>query len=372
MGNKKKILFIAHWYPNSQDTHKGIFIRNHAKSLHPVSDLTVIDFNISYAKVFYAKKVYREIDRDGLDTLHVHIKSKYYKLLYYFLAFQMCVLKKALKKENIAVSDFDLIFSNVLFPSGIVGYRLARKYNKPLYHIEHWSYLSTFLQKDFHRKEAAKVLKYATKVIVVSEVLKRSMEQFCESSKIYIVPNVVDTHFVFCPKIEEKGTVKFLAIANWRKPKNPFVFVDALEELAKERKDLQIKLTMIGEGEQLERIKKQTISYEINFEGKVENSNLQTYYQNADFFLHGSDYETFSIVAIEALLTGTPVIGSKVGILPAVINESNGILCENNSTHWYNGIQASLATKYNHAEIAENIKNQFTYSAISKEFEELI
>lgn len=370
MSDKKKILFIAHWYPNELDTHKGIFIRNHAKSLHAVSKLTVIDFNISGGKEIYTKKVKREIDQDGLDILHIHINSKYYKFLYYFLTFQFCVLKKALKKENIQAENFDLIMSNVLFPSGIIGYRLAKKYRKPLYHIEHWSYLSTFLKKDFHRKEGAKVLKYASKVMVVSEILKKSMEQFCDAAKIAIIPNVVDSHFHFEPKDNKKGIIEFLAIANWRKPKNPFVFIASLEELAQQRKDLAIRLVMVGEGDQLNQFKAQKHSFEIIYPGKVANADLQSYYQRSDYFLHGSDYETFSIVAIEALLTGTPVIASKVGILPEVIDYSNGILCENDSNSWLEGLKKALDMNFDNKRIAENIKDQFTLNSIAKKFEE--
>lgn len=372
MSDKKKILFIAHWYPNELDTHKGIFIRNHAKSLHAVSDLTVIDFSIAHSSGLYNKKVYRETDADGIDVLHVHIRSKFYKLIYYFLAFQRCILKRALKKENVAVEGFDLIMSNVLFPSGIIAYRIAKRARKPLYHIEHWSYLSTFLKKDFHRKEGAKVLEYASKVLVVSEVLKKSMEQFCDAAKIAIIPNVVDSHFHFAAKDAKNGSVTFLAIANWRKPKNPFVFVDALEELAQQRKDLTIRLVMIGEGEQLSQIKAQKHSFEIIYPGKVVNTDLQSYYQRANFFLHGSDYETFSIVSIEALLTGTPVIGSKVGVLPELIDHSNGVLCENDSAAWLTGIQTALETNYEHEQIAAKIKDRFTFDAIIARFGEIL
>lgn len=372
MGTRKKILFIAHWYPNSTDTHKGIFIRNHALSLNAVSDLTVLDFSISYSSDFYSKKIFREKDHQGLDVLHIHVRSKFYKLLYYWIFFQTCILKKAFKQEKILLQQYDFIQTNVLFPSGIVGYRLARKFKKPLIHIEHWSYLSTFLKSDFHRKEGAKVLNYATKVAVVSEVLKESMLDFCESSKIEIIPNVVDSHFEYLPKTTNPDLKVFLAVANWRKPKNPFVFIEALEELSISGTFPKFKLILIGEGEQLIELKKRNLSFTIDFIGKVENSDLTSYYQQADFFLHGSDYETFSIVSIEALLTGTPVIASRVGVLPEVINDSNGVLCQNESASWVNGIRKAIESNYDNQLIANGIKNKFTVESVSRDFAKLL
>jgi glycosyltransferase involved in cell wall biosynthesis len=87
---------------------------------------------------------------------------------------------------------------------------------------------------------------------------------------------------------------------------------------------------------------------------------LSTHYHCADFFLHGSDYETFSIVSIEALFTGTPVIGSRVGVLPEVINDSNGVLCENSVESWVGGIDTAMARNYDHESISVKSKQKFS------------
>jgi D-inositol-3-phosphate glycosyltransferase len=65
----------------------------------------------------------------------------------------------------------------------------------------------------------------------------------------------------------------------------------------------------------------------VEFRGSVAQEDLPTYYQAADVCVIPSHYESFGLVAIEALACGTPVVGSMVGGLPTVIHDGeNGLL----------------------------------------------
>lgn len=64
--------------------------------------------------------------------------------------------------------------------------------------------------------------------------------------------------------------------------------------------------------------------------GSVENSILQSLiYSASDAFVSPSRQESFGKTLAEALLCGVPVISTKVGVAPEVINESCGHLIEN-------------------------------------------
>jgi glycosyltransferase involved in cell wall biosynthesis len=299
------------------------------------------------------------VDKDGLDILEIRIRSRFYKVFYYALNYQQRLLKKALRISGVDVQSFDLLVSNVLFPSGICTMRLAESFQKPFIHIEHWSHLSKFLATDRYRKQGQLVLDHAKSVIVVSELLKQSMVQFCDPTKVHVIPNVVKSYFDYAPKQRNDEVCHFIAVASWKAPKNPFVFVQALEEIAK-TSSRKIVLTLVGEGEQLSKVKTMVNHIELRLPGQIANTELSKHYHSADFFLHGSDYETFSIVSIEALFTGTPVIGSRVGVLPEVINDSNGVLCENSVESWGEGISAAISRKYNHETISVKSKQKFS------------
>jgi glycosyltransferase involved in cell wall biosynthesis len=355
----QKVLYIAHWFPTSDFPLKGIFVRNHAICLNSISSLTVVNFSIEYGKSLRKVEISRMVDKDGLDILEIRLRSRFYKLFYYALNYQQRLLKKALHTSGVDVQSFDLLVSNVLFPSGICTKRLADEYQKPFIHIEHWSHLSGFLATDRYRKQGQLVLDRAKSVIVVSEFLKQSMVQFCDPAKVHVIPNVVKSYFDYAPKKTNDEVCHFLAVASWKAPKNPFVFVQALEEIAK-ISSRKIVLTLVGAGEQLTKVKTMVNHIELRLPGQIANAELSTHYHSADFFLHGSDYETFSIVSIEALFTGTPVIGSRVGVLPEVINDSNGVLCDNTVESWVEGITQAMDRSYDHESISVKSKQKFS------------
>lgn len=71
------------------------------------------------------------------------------------------------------------------------------------------------------------------------------------------------------------------------------------------------------------------LGLDVLFRGAVPQEELPLYYNAADVLVVPSHYESFGLVAVEALACGTPVIGSKVGGLPTVIRDGeNGMLVE--------------------------------------------
>ncbi len=65
----------------------------------------------------------------------------------------------------------------------------------------------------------------------------------------------------------------------------------------------------------------------VQFRGSVAQEELPTYYNAATVCVVPSHYESFGLVAIEALACGTPVVGSMVGGLPTIVHDDeNGFL----------------------------------------------
>jgi len=63
----------------------------------------------------------------------------------------------------------------------------------------------------------------------------------------------------------------------------------------------------------------------LTFEGGVEHSVLPTYYSAADLLIHPSHREVGTLVVLESLACGTPVVATPVGFIPEVSRKVGGI-----------------------------------------------
>ena len=64
------------------------------------------------------------------------------------------------------------------------------------------------------------------------------------------------------------------------------------------------------------------VADKVDFLGMVEHESLPLYYQAADVCVIPSYYESFSLVALESMACGTPVVASRVGGLQTVVKDN--------------------------------------------------
>ena len=65
------------------------------------------------------------------------------------------------------------------------------------------------------------------------------------------------------------------------------------------------------------------LSNVVRFEGRIAHELLPLYYNAADVCVVPSQYESFGLVALEAMACGTPVIAARVGGLPTIIKHGS-------------------------------------------------
>lgn len=156
----------------------------------------------------------------------------------------------------------------------------------------------------------------------------------CTACRIEVIPNFVDPDIynrdLYEPDLRNRldgGRRILMHISNFRAVKR---VRDVVRVFAGVRKRVPSVLIMIGDGP--DRIQAEMearelgVSDDVHFFGKIDV--VAPLLASADLFLLPSASESFGLSALEALASGVPVVGSKVGGIPEVVRDGEtGVLC---------------------------------------------
>jgi glycosyltransferase involved in cell wall biosynthesis len=364
------ILFISYWYPNKSNENSAIFIKRHAQAIQSSNTpIIVLALNIIHSNSLFKKNTIVFKDEEGLETHQIYIESKFYKLIYVLLPLHYFIIKSYINKQISPSYKFNIIHSNILFPCGIVGYWLAKKYNCKHIISEHWSKLDKFFKVSLWKSYGKKALNRAHSITCVSGLLKETIKKHTTNNSISIIPNAVNSsQFYFDSNITKNTLLTFIAVAHWTSPKNPFYFLEALQHLYDQQKLPDFKLVLVGNGSQIDIIKQRNFKFEIEYKGNLTPNNLRDELNKSHLFLHGSDFETFSVIIAEALMCGLPCVVSPVGIAHEVINDFNGFISNNAILDWQEKISSAINKTYNYKSISNQLKNKYDSNTIGKLF----
>lgn len=148
------------------------------------------------------------------------------------------------------------------------------------------------------------------------------------------------------------------------KRKGLSLLIDALERL----NDDSVCLVCLGGYESVPVAK-----IDVFCAGLVRDKNvLSQYYSASDFFVLSSFQEAFAQTPLEAMSCGTPVISFPCSGAADLINEENGVLCDDFTTEALkNGIRTALGKTYDRQQIRESVLARFSYDKIARQYIEL-
>lgn len=347
MAKRLNVLLITNLFPTPVDSYRGIFTYQLVKRLKETCDVTVICplpwFPAIRALKFLDKwypfsQVPSQYEVGGIAVAspkYVMI-PKVSEALHSFFVFLGTFLTAArLHRER----RFDVINAQWLYPDGVAASWIARILRLPTVLTGLGCDVNLDLTVAAKRGQILSALHQADSVTFVSEALRECVraEGFPES-KLSVIPNGVDLG-LFRPRprnecLEALGqptqgkTIVF--VGQILEVKGIDYLLEAAAELRKRRRDFTLYL--VGESPDRRGFEQKSQSMGqtdfVKFVGGKTHGEIAVWMGASDVFCLSSVREGWPNVVMEALSSGRPVVASRVGGIPEIIDGSNGILVE--------------------------------------------
>jgi len=392
-----KVLVLATTFPRwKNDTEPGfvyelskLLSKNHsivvlaphhykAKKYEKVGNITVYRFP-------YFFEHYQRLCYDG--GIHENIKKSFLAKLQVFIlpVFEFFAILRIIKKEKI-----DFIHAHWIIPNGLLAAVIKILRKKPFIVTAHAG--DIFPLHFLPLRLLARFTLRSSSAITVNSMATKKTVLSVANMPTQVIPMGVHIS-LFSPgkkssslkkKLKVSGPM-ILSVGRLAEKKGLRYLISAMPSIIS--RFPQTKLVIIGEGPHLDRLKKLVLSLNLPnnvlFLGKIQNKVLPQYYATADVFVLPSivtksgDTEGLGVVLLEAMASGTPVVGSNVGGIPDVIKDKvTGLLVPQMSPA---ALSAAVIKLLNNKKLSsslvknaqKHVKEHFAWPVVAKKFEKI-
>lgn len=165
-------------------------------------------------------------------------------------------------------------------------------------------------------------------VTAVSKFLKQATIETFDFDEIEVIPNFIcGKHYFRTPdaplrsELAPNGERLLVHVSNFRPVKRPMDCVDILAKVRAE--GVNARLVMVGDGPELSAVRYH--GEQLGMNGNVvyvgKQANIADYLGVAEVFLLPSELESFGLAALEAQACEVPVVATRIGGIPEVVND---------------------------------------------------
>lgn len=254
---------------------------------------------------------------------------------------------------------FDAILASWACPDGVAAARLAREFNCPVVTMVLGTDVNALAAHPALRRHLEWGLQQAAKVITVSGALRdRVTELGVAPERVLVQHNGVDgERFRIRDQraarerlglVSERRLVTF--VGNLVYEKGVDVLIEAMGELRGPGAE-NIDLALVGSGGMEETLRHRAdalgVGQRVRFCGRRPHEEIADWITAADLFCLPSRREGCPNVVLEALASGRPVVASRVGGVPELVREENGVLAPaEDAAALAGGIRTALARNW--------------------------
>jgi glycosyltransferase involved in cell wall biosynthesis len=344
------ILTVSTLYPNTKDHKHGIFVRTrlmhlikHHSDIKPIVIAPIPWFPFS-SKLLgqFAKKGEIPLVRDDNGVKVYHPRYLVIPKLGMFLApftLARCINKmvKQLRTELEEQSEhISLIDGHYFFPDGVAIAKVAKKQKLPFFCTARGTDINIILNNPLARKMINKVFAQSERNFAVSKALKDKMVSVGADPKdVEVSRNGVDLNLFSWSSNDERETLKkelgisgrlIVSVGGLVELKGHHLTIEALSKYD------DVHLVIIGGGplkSYLEALaEKHNVKDKVSLKGILTQPEINRWFMAADISVLASSREGWANVLLESMASGCPVVATKVGGTPEVVqSDTVGELC---------------------------------------------
>ncbi len=356
-----RILHVTPWFPTEENPLHAIYVERQINSLSGLCQQMVLHIDLNFGAGPNLRT-----QKNGVLRIQQRVVFTSWRLREWIF---YRILKRELRRLN-AHESFSHINFFIAYPA-LIHYGKLKPY-LPVKKLitEHWSAYQFNFNVESVPDRLRKIFHHEIPLAVVSHSLANDIRKFSGvMPPITVIPNVVDTKIFNCQN-QIRGNYYF-TVSLWKYPKKPLELLEVFRKLKEVGRPQELVIGGYGPEEDnvLKFIKDYDLGDVIRYVGRLWPEQIAEEMNRAKAFILPTDYETFSVVIAEALSCGCPVIASKSGAIPELINDRNGILVDNN---WEESLQKFDSTSYDHSAISKSAIEQFSLEVVGAKYFNLL
>ncbi|MEZ4859687.1 MAG: glycosyltransferase [Caldilineaceae bacterium] len=378
-GQPLRILFVTAWYPTQANPHWGIFVREHAKAASLYNDITVLHCHGRNSQLdhWWQLSETRELAlTEDIPTYVLQHRPSPLPRTSYFLRYG-ALLKayQQLVRQGFRPDILHAHVHQVALPVTLLG----KLYGIPVVITEHHSVFPRQMLSKLDLLEARCAFPLAEKVLPVSKALQHGIERYGIRARFQVVPNVVDNSLFYRVENQTALTTRpkqLLCVATMPPThvKGITFLLEALAQLYTHRQDWE--LTIIGDGPVRGEYEQKTyelgLSNHVHFWGGRPKAEVAAAMRKSDLFVLPSLWENMPCVLIEAMSSGLPIVSTRTGGIPEIVDPDVGLLAQPgdvSSLHEALNTMLDNFVNYDRCQISAKAQQRYSYEAVGHLFD---
>lgn len=359
------VLFLPSWYPSHRDEVLGTFAREHAKAAAIRNDVRVV-------------YLFHDEDADAplvqcLQPRLTEILSPY--RLRHPRLFHVAYFRAWLRALSCLPSGWrpDVIHAYVGFPAALAARVASLRWRAPVVYTEQAGPLAEkILGSRTARWLVPWLAKRSVAVLPCSKFLAADMRELgIAGESVTIVPNCVDTKIfrALSPRKSDR-VIRLLTASYLVEGKGIEYAIEAVRLLT--TTGTEVLLRVVGDGplrSALEELAvEKGVGSSVVFDGAMPKVALAEAMRASDVFLMPSERETFSVVVIEAMASGLPVVATKCGGPQELVVNGTGLLVSvGDAEALARGISSIVASPEEFAAGPAHVSGNFSMAVVAEQ-----